>query len=974
MKGAPDFAEFFRALWGRDPFPWQILLAERVATGRWPRALDLPTAAGKTACVDIAVYALAVQADRPIAERTAPRRIWFVVDRRIVVDEAFERARTIAERLGRAAGGPLKGVADRLRSLSGTGRPLAVGRLRGGILRDDGWARIPSQPAVITSTVDQLGSRILFRGYQHGLLSAPIFAGLAANDSLIILDEAHCAVPFMQTLAAVQRYRGPQWAEDALPSAFASVVMSATPPQGLAADEIFPGGQRATALDHPELHRRLRTSKRTELVAVDRGRADGDALVLEATRRAEAFLTHGSRRVAVMVNRVDTARSIAASLSEATGGEADIVLLTGRIRPLERDDLVEEWTQYLRASEPEELPRPVVVVATQCLEVGADFSFDALITECASLDALRQRFGRLARLGSDSPARAAILARASDIDPGQPDFVYGEALAATWKWLVEQATDDPQGRPVVDMGVEALESRLRGIEDLSSVLAPSPEAPVLLPSHLDLLCQTAPIPHPSPDISLYLHGRPGPAEVSVVWRCDLAVADAALWVETIGLCPPVGGEMLQVPLWRVRAWLSRVRVSGEGPDIEGLDVEGSAVDASVQEGQVWPCLVWRGRDRSRVVRKANDIGPGDVVVVPASYGLEELGQAARTRGVGDEGLDLWEAARLASGQAPALRLTHAALRPWLDVPPLKELLVAATSPAWEPTEVRSMIQAVLDYRKEEEGAPPPPPDWWLNLLVKVQGGRMIEHPAGGLVLVARQTRRGAEPDLFVDDDDLASAADREVALEEHSQLVRRTAERLAQRCLPEGLHSAVALAALWHDAGKLDPRFQVMLRRGDEVAAAEAANPIAKSAGVPTSPALRRAIRDASGLPEGFRHEMLSMQLAHRFAPLPENEGLAELLLHLIASHHGHGRPFAPVVDDASPPGMSGELAGVQMALDADVRATSAPAHRLDSGVLERFWRLTRRYGWWGLAYLEAIVRLADWYASNFALAEAGEE
>ena len=236
----PTFDEFFEALWGLDPFPWQRMLAERVSTGIWPEALDLPTAAGKTACIDAAIYALSAQAELPLHERTAPRRIWFVVDRRIVVDEAYDRALIIANKLAAASTGHLKTVADRLRELAGTGRPLATGRLRGGILRDDAYARLPSQPAVITSTVDQLGSRLLFRSYGGSQRIASIHAGLVGNDSLILLDEAHCSVPFMQTLRQVAKYRGDAWADEPISSPFFCAVLSATPPPEIPADARFP--------------------------------------------------------------------------------------------------------------------------------------------------------------------------------------------------------------------------------------------------------------------------------------------------------------------------------------------------------------------------------------------------------------------------------------------------------------------------------------------------------------------------------------------------------------------------------------------------------------------------------------------------------------------------------------------------------------------------------------------------------------
>jgi CRISPR-associated endonuclease/helicase Cas3 len=123
---------------------------------------------------------------------------------------------------------------------------------------------------------------------------------------------------------------------------------------------------------------------------------------------------------------------------------------------------------------------------------------------------------------------------------------------------------------------------------------------------------------------------------------------------------------------------------------------------------------------------------------------------------------------------------------------------------------------------------------------------------------------------------------------------------------------------------------------------------------------------ELSGLPTHFRHEALSVQI------LQENPSLwhahdPELLLHLIAAHHGHGRPFCPVCLDEDPPEVSLAHDGAVFKIAKQRRRAARPLHQLDSGCTERFWRLTRKYGYWGLAYLEAILRWA-------AHPEAGRE
>jgi CRISPR-associated endonuclease/helicase Cas3 len=111
---------------------------------------------------------------------------------------------------------------------------------------------------------------------------------------------------------------------------------------------------------------------------------------------------------------------------------------------------------------------------------------------------------------------------------------------------------------------------------------------------------------------------------------------------------------------------------------------------------------------------------------------------------------------------------------------------------------------------------------------------------------------------------------------------------------------------------------------------------------------------------DGFRHELATVQLIDSNSDLLEQAHDPGLVLHLIATHHGRARPLAPVVRDEQPSELTVSIDSNDYTLTPQQRKDGVPPHRLDSGVPERFWRLVRRYGWWGLAHLEAIFRLAD--------------
>ena len=981
--GAEQFQAFFQAVWGRPPFAWQTALAQRVLTAAdaqsaaWPAAIALPTASGKTACLDVAVFALAAQAGLVGSLRRAPRRIFFVVDRRVIVDEAHDRAQKLAGALAEARDGILHQVAERLRELAGSDLPLAVQALRGGQPRSDDWAATPLQPTVVCSTVDQVGSRLLFRAYGPWSGMWPVHAGLVGNDALILLDEAHCAQPMLQTLQAVQRYRG--WAEQPLPVPFEVAVLSATPPAELDESQVF----RDTSLerrdpDHPlgrrqMAHKPARLKEATKAKgrnAQQRRSAMAVELAAHALTLAGAWARSDAPAIVVFCNRVDTARQVSHLLRKDA---KTVHLLTGRMRPIDKDDVVADALAPLATAtaDTRRLQNATFVVATQTLEVGADLDFDLLVTECGSLDALRQRFGRLNRSGRDIAAQAVIVAAAHDTLMPSDDPVYGNALHATWIWLQEQA----KGAATVDFGIASLEPMLPTDETLALLNAPSAQAPVLLPTHVDMLAQTAPVPQPSPDVSLFLHGpRSGPADVQICWRADLTTDADTGWVDALLRCPPSSPECLSVPYAQMRRWLDHQ------PAASGADVEGSPEDdedhrpqtAGALAPQPRRALRWRGRDGSSLIEGSSALRPGDLLVLPASGGgfdeLGTLGPAPTT--------DWGDRANASMRPSAVLRLHPCVIAEWPESPGRQELLtlLAADSVERWQEDARAFAavlgSALTKLLPELHAA-----RWsWLHALVqqaiRIQrlDRALIPHPCGGWIVHFRQqlpagSRHGlqAARAFFADEDDAASSGHFRSLLTEpqtdgrsHLNGVGALAGNYAKQCgLPAPLIDVVQRSGDGHDLGKADPRFQSLLRNGVPWVTGPL---LAKSDELPKGQREFLVARERAGYPHGGRHELLSVRLLESCAEwLPEDPDLRDLLLHLVESHHGHCRPFAPVVVDDAPVDVSLELNGQRL------MANSATGlEQVDAGPADRFWRLTRRYGWWGLAWLESLLRLAD--------------
>jgi CRISPR-associated endonuclease/helicase Cas3 len=177
------------------------------------------------------------------------------------------------------------------------------------------------------------------------------------------------------------------------------------------------------------------------------------------------------------------------------------------------------------------------------------------------------------------------------------------------------------------------------------------------------------------------------------------------------------------------------------------------------------------------------------------------------------------------------------------------------------------------------------------------------------------------------EDDRSSS--RPQSLVDHQSWAAEEARALAVALgLAPELGAVLELAARLHDEGKRAPRWQRAFRAKPDQVYAKTRGPL--------------NVR----LLDGYRHEFGSLPYAEADPAVAKLSGPErDLVLHLIAAHHGGARPLISWhgCDDAPP-----------SQLEARAREVAL-----------RFVRLQERWGPWGLAWLEALLRSADQRASR---------
>ncbi|MBW3085829.1 hypothetical protein KEM60_02040 [Austwickia sp. TVS 96-490-7B] len=888
MSAFPSYSQFHEAVTGRAAYPWQSRLAEQCAEGDFPKIVDVPTGLGKSSTVLIAVWALARQVDQG-KPRTMPQRIVHVVDRRRVVDEVHAPAAMLATQLtGPDIDPVLRPVAEALRKLAGPWRrvPLAVQRIHGEVGDSYDWLR-PTGCCVVGATPHQVVSRLLFRGFGVSPRTRSLHAGLLGVDTLFLLDEPHLSAQAIATLSAALSWQSKAPRDVGVPAS-RLILVGATVPDRVVADtdlapvapsEVFSLSQ--ADLSDGSVAARLHRAKPVQLTTVEARLVDKEIVALAKRSRAS-----GGGSVGVMVNTVATARAVHAALVKS---DPAWQLVTSRMRGTDRAQL--------------NLGDATAVVATQCLEVGVDISFDTLVTEACPYPVLVQRLGRLDRdataimpvahlVGAVNATTGAVVVR-----PGSAKVYGAESVAATQRYLDKLAG----GGAVVPMD---LATQLARRDHVPHECWPdTPRLATFHAGYAPTMTTTYPTPVGDMPLAAFITGpdEQRSLDVSVAWRADLGAVHAGL--------DPLPAEQVAVPLPSVCDFLV-----GKGRNSVVADVNVPGEEGNSGQIQSPHALVRRDTGWVQVTH-TRDVKPGDSIVLTCQGGgyIDGVGWAPEsTVPVTDQAViaaDLHHRVGIYR-QAVTVPLTKATLTPFLisrgfDKDKQKKVLAWLDQIPGRLADSEVTVETLSD----EVTAQGLPSQWRINATDTQIVTVTWENP------VEKQVR---------------VQASRQSLHDHAAQAATVAADAATAASLPKGVADLVTAATWRHDDGKAHPSFQRYLGNSD------LESPVAKSLRGHVGSQADRRFAAAVGHPAGWRHEGASAAAAR-------SDGVDELVEHLIGAHHGRFRPF--LASTCTP-------------------HTSDPTQDEQGSRAAVFDRLNREWGPWGLAYLESVVRLSDWYAS----------
>lgn len=915
-----SFEEHFMRLTGHRPFSWQARLYRRLRDADLPEAVDIPTGLGKTSVMALWLIALARRAN-------LPRRLVYVVDRRAVVDQATRFAEHLRSNIA-------DDLAETLDIGRGSGR-LPISTLRGGFADNREWLEDPSRPAVVVGTIDMVGSRLLFEGYGVSRRMRPYHAGLLGVDTLVLLDEAHLCPPFEALLRQVAKQRdaklGPASSLEVWTPPFRLMSLSATGREQPA----LPPGCVFTLdpedYEEDEVRKRLRAPKRlcvTELknrTSLVSHLADCAVHLGFGGHPARIVVYCDRRRDAVKVkSRIDAECERRRSRGELPWTGQESQLLVGERRIYERKGL-EKWLAdrgFLGGpSDPPEAP--IFLVATSAGEVGVDLNADHMLCDLVSWERMVQRLGRVNRRGESSAVVDVFSVRPNVND--RAATANNERTARALDTLAAHLAPLSSLPLGVDGRRDASPAALACLREehqevVEAATTDAPLHPELTRPLLDAWSMTSVSRHEGrPAVAPWLRGwDKDEPRTSVVWRKHLPCVRAGsetstspkLVTEFFRAAPIHATEKLEAKSVNVMDWLLKraTRLAARSQDH----------DLAVDDAEIVVVLV----DRASEHVAATKLRELRRLALPAkSLSIRERAQRQRRK-------KEWTT-RLLPGATLVVDSRFCGLRDGLLDPHCEsETASADAAEEWrkEVTDPAADTgRRMIGFRVEEvtanedgEGLAASHFEGWRH--VHTFETRFASSGAirGGLAVF----RSLYEPTT----EDSRSVASVPQALCDHADQVETRARKLARNLkLSDEEVEAIAIAARFHDCGKATERWQ------DAMNAPQRGRPYAKTAGGGN---LR--------LLEGYRHEFGSLLRAEG-QDLPA--GVRDLVLHLIAAHHGRARPL--LRHDGcqdGPPSLLESKAG-EVAL--------------------RFARLQALFGPWGLAWREAILRAADQCASR---------